>query len=220
MQRRDASGHSLRPGAFAFLGGTPRARALPSRAMHARLLLVAFAVVAAACGKPTMKSLCAESAQVGCDKLFECTPSQASQLGFSSAADCKTKLDTQLNCAQYDSVTCDGVDLQKYQQCLDDTRGLACPATTQPASCTSLGGAPSCTSSDGKIICTGGSASASGTGCTTARDGCGDGHTYEVSCTGGTCECRVDGVASKTFSGTSCPSASAELNTACGWNLR
>lgn len=187
--------------------------------MHLRLVLVSVLAVAAGCGKPTLKSLCTDSAQVACDKVFECQPSQASQLGYSSAGDCKTKLETQLNCAQYDSVTCDGVDLQKYQQCLDDTRGLACSTMTQPASCTSLGGSPSCTSSDGKVLCSGGSASA-GTGCTTARDGCGDGHTYEVACTGGTCECKVDGVAAKTFQGSSCPSSSAELNAACGWNLR
>lgn len=187
--------------------------------MNARLVLVALAAVAAGCGKPTMKSLCTDSVQVSCDKLFECTPSQASQFGFSSAADCKTKTEAQLNCAQYDTVTCDGVDLSKYQQCIDDTRALACSALMQPASCSSQG-SPRCTSTDGKIICSGGSGSASGSGCTVTRDGCGDGHTYEVSCTGGSCECRVDGVASKTFSGTSCPSASAELNTACGWNLR
>lgn len=185
--------------------------------MHVRIALVAL-VFAAGCGKPTIKSLCTDSVQVSCDKLFECTPSQASQLGFSSVADCKTKTETQASCSQYDTVTCDATYLQKYQQCLDDMRALTCTATTQPASCNGLG-APTCTSTDGRVFCSGGSATASGTGCTSGRDGCGDGHTYEVSCTGGTCECKVDGVAAKTFSGTSCPSSSADLNAACGWKL-
>lgn len=188
--------------------------------MRAHLLAFAFLLpVAVGCGKPTLKSLCTDSIQVSCDKLYECTPSQASTLGFSSAADCRTKTELRAGCSQYDTVTCDGTYLEKYQRCLDDMRALPCTATTQPASCSGVG-APTCTSTDGKVFCSGGSATASGNGCTSGRDGCGDGHTYEVACTGGTCECRVDGTAAKTFSGSSCPSTSAELNSDCGWNLR
>lgn len=186
--------------------------------MHARLVLFAIVITAASCGKPTLKSLCVDAVKVSCDKLFECSPGQTSQLGFSSTSDCATKLEAQAQCAAYDTVTCDGVDLQNYQRCVDDMRGLACPATSQPDSCKSLG-TPTCTSSDGKVLCMGGSGS-SGTGCSQERSSCNDGHTYAQACENGTCTCSVDGVASKTYSGSSCPTSSADLNTACGWNLR
>lgn len=180
--------------------------------------LACVLVVAAGCGKPTLASLCRDGAAVTCDKLFECTPAQASQLGYTSAADCAAKRNAQASCAQFDTITCDGTDLGGYQRCLDDLRAMPCSATTQPASCQGLG-TPSCTSNDGKVLCSG-SGSSAGTGCSTSRSGCNDGHTYELSCDNGSCQCRVDDAVTKTYSGGGCPSASAELNTACGWNLR
>lgn len=185
-----------------------------------RLLSVASAAVLASCGGPTLKSICQDSARVSCDKLFECSPQAAASLGYTSAADCVTKRSAQVSCEQFDTVQCTGLDLSGYQRCLDETRALACTATTQPASCTGLGSLDldRCTSSDGKVVCTQGSSTGSNNGCTSTYSSCGDGKTYSVSCSGGSCTCTVDGQAGATFQGSDCDKTAA--NTACRWNLR
>jgi hypothetical protein len=162
-------------------------------------LLTAAAVVLTftpGCGGTTLGSLCQRSAQVQCQKLFECSPSTATQQGFTSQSDCVTKTTAKIDCASFDTITCTGIDYGPYNRCLDDMSKLACTAQSQPDSCKGLsdpGSSGKCTSSDGRIVCQSASATAGSSGCSETRTGCGDGKTYAVTCAGTACTCTVDG---------------------------
>lgn len=190
--------------------------------MKTPLLVLALASpLLASCGGTTLASLCHRTIQTQCKKLYECTPQAAAAQGYTSEADCVTKLGARGSCSQFEGVNCTGVDLGPYDRCLSDMEKLACTAQMQPASCTNLPQVnnATCTSSDGRVVCTGASASSTTSACSLTRTGCNDGKAYSVACGNGTCTCSVDGQAGKTFSGSSC-SDLANLNTACGWNLR
>lgn len=180
-----------------------------------------MSAVLLSCGGPSLSSMCQRTAQVQCKKLFECTPQAAAAQGFGSEADCRRQLEARINCAQFDTITCTGVDLGPLDRCLNDMDKLACTATSQPESCRGIEQPNSarCTSSDGKVFCTGGSSSSNSGGCSLGRTGCNDGKSYTLACASGTCSCSVDGQAVKTFAGSSCGDVAA-INAACGWNLR
>jgi hypothetical protein len=182
------------------------------------VLAASVSVLFSACGGSTLGSVCRRNADVSCQKLYECTPDVAAQGGYTSVSDCVTK--RQATCAEFDNVSCTGIDNGVVDQCLDDLRKAACAAGF-PESCKTLQSqsvTSTCTSSDGRVMCTSNSASASTGACSTTRSGCGDGKAYAVTCTGSACVCTINDQQTKTYTGT-CGST-AELNTNCGFNLR
>lgn len=187
--------------------------------MNRTALLAMLAL--SACGGTSLSSYCKRSTQILCKKLFQCSPQVATAQGYSNESDCVTKLQAS-QCAAFESTSCPALDLAPYEKCLAESEALACTATEQPASCKDLPNPDlsKCSSSDGRVSCTSRGSSVSNTSCSRSNESCTDGKSYVLSCSQGTCTCAVSGVTGKTFAGTSCELATAQLNSACGWNLR
>jgi len=176
--------------------------------------------------KPSPADYCRRTAQVTCDKLYECAPASASALGYANVADCRTQLELKQKCTAYEKFDCTGTDWSSYDKCLDDAAAQACTVTSAPASCTSATSTSTCVDTDKTTVrCTKNTLAKGGSNCTFTTAECADGHTYGVSCTGTDCHCVFDGTTGKGFtsstdfcdeSDVSKPAANAE----CGWNLR
>jgi hypothetical protein len=175
--------------------------------MRALLGVSAALCVLVSCGgKESPAQLCQQLVNEVCKKLFQCDPTAAQQLGFTSQSDCDTKQAAQANCANAQAGC--NFDQGAVNKCLSDFDAQACTATSEPASCALNVLCP------GQVVCSGTSISSGGTGagCTVTFNSCSDGHTYGATCSGtGTnqCTCQKDGVNGAAFtSGTDICSSS------------
>jgi len=185
----------------------PHARAI-------RLVLVtAFAVFFAGCGKPTPAEQCQKLAQSVCDKKVSCDKTV-------SKADCQAAEQLTLDCAN--AASC-GFPENLANGCFNDLSNASCSGGT-PASCALNRLCPVQTK------CTGIGVSAGASGCTVTLTGdrggaCSDGHTYGAHCASpGNCDCQKDGALSgDSFSTSSdlCQQADqlSSLKAGCGWDF-
>jgi hypothetical protein len=183
--------------------------------MRALLGVVAVVCVTACGGKESPAQLCQQVVNEVCKKLFQCDPTGAQSLGYTSESDCDTKQAAQDNCANAQS-SCN-FDQGAVNKCLSDLDAQACTVTSEPASCSLNLLCP------GQVVCSGVSSSSSGNTCSVTFNSCSDGHTYGATCsdTGGACTCQKDGVNGATFTSTSvCGSSTTAkpiIQTSCGY---
>jgi len=109
---------------------------------------LAFGVVVAsafACSGSSPADECNKIVQTTCDRLFECLDQATlTTLGYSSEADCDTKLGAQTNCANAQSSCPAGTTYNgsMADQCVNDYKALTCDqlktAGSTPASCSKV----------------------------------------------------------------------------------
>jgi hypothetical protein len=103
--------------------------------------------------------------------------------------------------------------------------GAVCTVSTTGSTCTidctitgdaqTATGIPASSCAGQPVSCFNSMGVGDGTGCTDSYGGCTDGHTYDLTCTGTSCTCKLDDAVTKI--GTA---ACGDETTFCGWNLQ